>query len=113
MIVDPITIDPEENIAAARALMSRYRISGVPVTKGGKLVGIPQPNRDLRFGNPLRRAHFRSHEPKRIWSRFPWAPRSNRPKAMLPPSTAWKNCWWWTNHYNLKGLITVKDIQKK
>ena len=48
MIVDPITIDPEENIAAARALMSRYRISGVPVTKGGKLVGI-LTNRDLRF----------------------------------------------------------------
>src|ERR1700689_3100351 len=48
MIVDPITIGPEENIAAARALMSRYRISGVPVTKEGKLVGI-LTNRDLRF----------------------------------------------------------------
>src|ERR1700678_3626936 len=48
MIGDPITIDPEENIAAARALMSRYRISGVPVTKNGRLVGI-LTNRDLRF----------------------------------------------------------------
>src|ERR1700722_18406145 len=48
MIVDPVTIDPEENIASARALMSRYRISGVPVTKHGKLVGI-LTNRDLRF----------------------------------------------------------------
>src|ERR1700757_922753 len=38
MIVDPITIEPEQTIAAAQALMQRYRISGVPVTKGGKLV---------------------------------------------------------------------------
>src|ERR1017187_5127438 len=48
MIVDPITVDPEQSIADARALMARYRISGVPVTKAGKLVGI-LTNRDLRF----------------------------------------------------------------
>src|SRR5690348_4247534 len=40
MIVDPITIGPDAPISAARALMSRYRISGVPVTRDGKLVGI-------------------------------------------------------------------------
>src|SRR5262249_33576504 len=50
MIVDPITIGPNETIAAAQALMSRYRISGVPVTEDGKLVGI-LTNRDLRFEN--------------------------------------------------------------
>src|SRR5271157_3408619 len=48
MIVDPITIEPEQTIAAAQALMARYRISGVPVTKGTRLVGI-LTNRDLRF----------------------------------------------------------------
>src|SRR6266403_3842287 len=48
MIVDPITIDPEKKIADALELMKRYRISGVPVTKSGKLVGI-LTNRDLRF----------------------------------------------------------------
>src|SRR5205807_2078474 len=48
MIVDLITIEPEEPLAAARALMARYRISGVPVTKNGTLVGI-LTNRDLRF----------------------------------------------------------------
>src|ERR1700704_3792598 len=48
MIVDPITIDPELPISAALALMQRYRISGVPVTKEGVLVGI-LTNRDLRF----------------------------------------------------------------
>src|SRR5437763_7974186 len=48
MIVDPLTIEPERPIAAAQALMERFRISGVPVTKNGKLVGI-LTNRDLRF----------------------------------------------------------------
>ncbi len=48
MIVDPITIAPEKKISDALALMERYRISGVPVTKDGRLVGI-LTNRDLRF----------------------------------------------------------------
>src|SRR5690348_6170128 len=48
MIVDPITIGPEEPISAAQELMRRYRISGVPVTRNGVLVGI-LTNRDLRF----------------------------------------------------------------
>src|ERR1035438_4495864 len=50
MIVDPITISPDLPISAAQELMARYRISGVPVTKDGKLVGI-LTNRDLRFEN--------------------------------------------------------------
>src|ERR1700691_3827278 len=48
MIVDPITIGPELKISDALQLMKRYRISGVPVTKNGRLVGI-LTNRDLRF----------------------------------------------------------------
>ena len=48
MIVDPITIAPDKKISDALALMERYRISGVPVTQDGKLVGI-LTNRDLRF----------------------------------------------------------------
>src|SRR5271165_3199806 len=48
MIVDPITIGPDKKISDALALMQRYRISGVPVTRDGKLVGI-LTNRDLRF----------------------------------------------------------------
>ena len=48
MIVDPVTISPEETIAAALEMMRRYKISGVPVTKDRKLVGI-LTNRDLRF----------------------------------------------------------------
>src|SRR5271169_994397 len=48
MIVDPVTIEPERKISEALELMARYRISGVPVTTHGKLVGI-LTNRDLRF----------------------------------------------------------------
>ena len=48
MIVDPVTIGPEQKIYEALSVMERYRISGVPVTRDGKLVGI-LTNRDLRF----------------------------------------------------------------
>ncbi len=48
MIVDPLTIEPERPIEEVMKLMSRYRISGVPVTKGDQLAGIVT-NRDLRF----------------------------------------------------------------
>ena len=48
MIVDPITMSPDEKISDALEVMRRYRISGVPITKDRKLVGI-LTNRDLRF----------------------------------------------------------------
>ena len=48
MIVDPVTIEPDQKISEALEVMKRFRISGVPVTKDGKLVGI-LTNRDLRF----------------------------------------------------------------
>ena len=48
MIVDPVTVHPEQPIAEALEIMQRFRISGLPVTRGGQLVGI-LTNRDLRF----------------------------------------------------------------
>ncbi|HEY7531342.1 MAG TPA: IMP dehydrogenase, partial [Nitrospiraceae bacterium] len=48
MILDPVTISPEQTIRDAHQLMEKYRISGIPVTKNKKLVGI-LTNRDLRF----------------------------------------------------------------
>jgi IMP dehydrogenase len=48
MIVDPITLQPDRKISEALAIMKKYRISGVPITKGKKLVGI-LTNRDLKF----------------------------------------------------------------
>jgi IMP dehydrogenase len=52
MLVDPITVSPQEKIYQAQELMNRYRISGVPVTENGRLVGI-LTNRDLRFESRL------------------------------------------------------------
>ncbi len=52
MIVDPITIEPQQKVKEALEMMSRYKISGVPVVKGRKLVGI-LTNRDLRFETNL------------------------------------------------------------
>ena len=52
MISDPITVEPEQPLKDALQLMERYRISGVPVTRGRELVGI-LTNRDLRFETNL------------------------------------------------------------
>ena len=52
MIVDPITLSPEDPIPRALEIMSQYRISGVPIVESGKLVGI-LTNRDLRFERNL------------------------------------------------------------
>src|SRR5271155_4798805 len=110
MIVDPVTVEPEQKISDALDVMKSYRISGVPVTKKGKLVGI-LTNRDLRFetrydlpiesvmtkenlvtvavGTTLEEAEAILHQ--------------HRIEKLLVVD----------EHYNLKGLITVKDIQKK
>ncbi len=110
MIMDPITLSPDHKIADALELMRRYKISGVPVTKNKKLVGI-LTNRDLRFetrtdiliskimtkdnlitvpvGTTLEDAEKILHE--------------HRVEKLLVVD----------DKYNLKGLITVKDIQKK
>src|SRR3954463_15034195 len=64
MVVNPITIRPDQTLADARALMEEHRISGIPVTEpDGRLVGI-LTNRDVRFaGNPHQRvAELMTHE---------------------------------------------------
>jgi IMP dehydrogenase len=110
MIVDPITIGPDKKISDALALMERYRISGVPVTQEGKLVGI-LTNRDLRFETrfdlPISEVMTKDHlitvavgttleQAEEILHR-------HRVEKLLVVD----------KDYNLKGLITVKDIQKK
>jgi IMP dehydrogenase len=110
MIVDPITIAPEKKISDALELMKRYRISGVPVTSNGKLVGI-LTNRDLRFENrfdlPISQVMTKDNlitvavgttleEAEKILHR-------HRVEKLLVVD----------DQYVLKGLITVKDIQKK
>src|SRR5262252_1372192 len=110
MIVDPVTVDPEQKISDALDVMKRYRISGVPVTKSGKLVGI-LTNRDLRFetrfDQPISSVMTKDNlitvpvgttlvEAEKIL-------HQHRVEKLLVVD----------DHYNLKGLITVKDIQKK
>ncbi|HLI85322.1 MAG TPA: IMP dehydrogenase [Bryobacteraceae bacterium] len=110
MIVDPITIGPEKSIADARALMSRYRISGVPVTKDGKLVGI-LTNRDLRFET---RSDIRIEEvmTKQNLITVPVGTTLEQAEAILHQHRVEKLLVV-DDQYALKGLITVKDIQKK
>ena len=94
MIVDPVTIGPKNRISDALEVMKRYRISGVPVTKNGKLVGI-LTNRDLRFEDALRSAHRRGDDQGEPDHRRPWAPRSKKPRRFCT-RIAWRSCWWWT-----------------
>ena len=109
MIVDPITMHPEQKLYEALEIMARYHISGVPVVKDDKLVGI-LTNRDLRFEINLSRqiSEFMTmdnlitapvgislDEAKKLLHK-------NRIEKLLVVDE--KN--------NLKGLITVKDIEK-
>src|ERR1700730_11487550 len=110
MIVDPITIEPERKISDALEVMKRYRISGIPVTKNGKLCGI-LTNRDLRFETrldlPISQVMTKENlitvsvgttleEAEKILHR-------HRVEKLLVVD----------EKFALKGLITVKDIQKK
>ena len=54
MIVDPITMGPDQSVREALDIMEKYRISGIPITKNGRLVGI-LTNRDLRFETDLQK----------------------------------------------------------
>src|ERR1700722_8771144 len=110
MIVDPITIGPDESIADARRLMTRYRISGVPVTKGGKLVGI-LTNRDLRFENRFDLPISEVMTKENLIT-VPVGTTLEQAEAILHRHRVEKLLVVDEN-YNLKGLITVKDIQKK
>jgi IMP dehydrogenase len=110
MIVDPITIGPEEPISAALTLMNRYRISGVPVTKNGVLVGI-LTNRDLRFENrydlPISEVMTKEN-----LVTVPVGTTLEQAEAILHKHRVEKLLVV-DDHFALKGLITVKDIQKK
>src|SRR5215813_7646126 len=110
MIVDPITIEPDAPISAAQALMQRYRISGVPVTKDGKLVGI-LTNRDLRFETrwdlPIAEVMTKEN-----LVTVPVGTTLEQAEAILHKHRVEKLLVV-DDQYALKGLITVKDIQKK
>src|SRR5215831_18413472 len=110
MIVDPITIQPEQSISDAQELMRRYRISGVPVTKEGKLVGI-LTNRDLRFENRFDLPVSEVMTKENLVT-VPVGTTLEEAETILHHNRVEKLLVV-DDHYNLKGLITVKDIQKK
>ena len=110
MIVDPITIDPEQPIYAAQALMDRFRISGVPVTKNGRLVGI-LTNRDLRFETRFDLPISEVMTKENLIT-VPVGTTLEQAAAILHQHRVEKLLVV-DDQYQLKGLITVKDIQKK
>ncbi len=110
MIVDPVTMSPDDKVSDALEVMRKYKISGVPITKNKKLVGI-LTNRDLRFETrfdiPIKNVMTKENlitvpvgttlvEAEKIL-------HEHRVEKLLVVD----------KDYNLKGLITVKDIQKK
>ncbi len=110
MIVDPITIDPDQKIADALALMKRYRISGVPVTRNGRLVGI-LTNRDLRFETRFDQPVSAAMTKDNLIT-VPVGTTLEEAQEILHQHRVEKLLVV-DDHYALKGLITVKDIQKK
>jgi len=109
MILDPVTIGPEEPISKVMELMGRYRISGIPVVKGKKLVGIVT-NRDLRFETNL------GQKVKEVMTgeNLVTAPAGitlEESKALLHKYRIEKLLVV-DDNYELKGLITIKDIEK-
>src|SRR6201989_3013540 len=110
MIVDPVTIDPERPISDALDVMRRFKISGVPVTKNGRLVGI-LTNRDLRFVSrtDLPISYVMTKE---NLITVPVGTTLEQAEALLHQHRVEKLLVV-DDKYVLKGLITVKDIQKK
>src|SRR5690348_6937415 len=110
MIVEPLTLPPDALVADALALMERYRVSGVPITDGGRLVGI-LTNRDLRF----------EHDTSLPVS----ALMTSEGLVTAPVGTTLAEAERLLHRHRieklpvvdgdgvLKGLITVKDIQKR
>jgi IMP dehydrogenase len=110
MIVDPVTIGPKSRISDALDIMKKYHISGVPVTHDGKLVGI-LTNRDLRFEDRLNLAVEEVMTKEELIT-VPVGTTLEEAEGMLHRHRIEKLLVV-DESYNLKGLITVKDIQKK
>ena len=109
MIVDPITIEPERKIADVLEIMSKYRISGVPVVKEGNLVGIIT-NRDLRFETNLDQ-RVESVMTKDNLATAQMGITLEESKAILHRRRIEKLLVV-DDEGKLKGLITIKDIEK-
>jgi len=109
MIVDPITVEPEQKIKDVLQIMEKYKISGVPVVKEGNLVGIIT-NRDLRFetnleqtvGNVMTKDHLITAKEGITLEESKAILHKHRIEKLLVVDQDGR----------LKGLITIKDIEK-
>jgi len=110
MIVDPITMSPDRKIQDAVDLMAHYKISGVPITENGRLVGI-LTNRDLRFETRFN-LPIREVMTKENLVTVPVGTTLEEAQRILHKHRIEKLLVVDENR-NLKGLITVKDITKK
>ena len=110
MIVNPITMSPDQRIHEAMAVMKRYKISGLPITSNGKLVGI-LTNRDLRFETRLN-IKISELMTKENLITVPVGTTLEEAESILHRHRVEKLPVV-DGKYRLKGLITVKDIQKK
>ena len=109
VIVDPFSLAPDNNLAEADALMGKYRISGVPITVDGKLVGI-LTNRDLRFENDFTKK-ISDVMTKDNLITAPEGTTLEEAQELLRYHKIEKLPIV-DDDYNLKGLITIKDIEK-
>jgi IMP dehydrogenase len=110
MIVNPITMSPDQKIHEAMEVMKRYKISGLPITSNGKLVGI-LTNRDLRFETRLN-IKISELMTKENLITVPVGTTLEEAESILHRHRVEKLPVV-DSKYRLKGLITVKDIQKK
>lgn len=110
MILDPITIQPGAPISDALALMAKFRISGVPVTEHGKLIGI-LTNRDLRFETVLDRKVYEVMTKEGLIT-APEGTDLDEAREILHKYKIEKLPIV-DSDYTLKGLITIKDIKKR
>jgi IMP dehydrogenase len=109
MITDPVTVSPEQPLAQALEIMQHYRISGLPVTKDGKLVGL-LTNRDIRFEKRIDRAVREVMTSDKLITAQPGITLDEAKDILhkhriekLPVVDA---------SNTLRGLITVKDLEK-
>jgi IMP dehydrogenase len=110
MITDPVTVRPDQKIAEAREIMHKYGISGLPVTQNGRLVGI-LTNRDLRFEKRLDRPVAEVMTKENLVTARPGVDLDEA-KEILHRHRIEKLLVV-DDKFQLTGLITVKDIEKK
>jgi IMP dehydrogenase len=110
MITDPITVAPEQKISEAQEIMNRFGISGLPVTKHGRLVGI-LTNRDLRFEKGLDRPVSEVMTKDKLVTVRPGVTLDEAQELLHQHRI--EKLLVVDENFELRGLITVKDIEKK